>query len=145
MNKGEYNCILYALLFDLLDDKSCSSWKDLEIRISRQAPMCILYVRLDFTLVLHSNARTIKICVMRQLLHRFQPNFARWQRPPNALRGWSKQEYNKCKVADSRHLEKPKKWPYLRKVLTDWHEIWHCDANWLSEMYQMLKIWTLKF
>jgi len=28
-------------------------------------------------------------------MHRFQPNFARWQRPPNALHGWSKRAHNK--------------------------------------------------
>jgi len=30
------------------------------------------------------------------------------KRPPNTLRGWSKQAYNKCKMADGRHVEKSK-------------------------------------
>jgi len=32
------------------------------------------------------------------------------------------------------------KWPYLRNGLADWHEIWHGDAYWPSEL-----CWQLKF
>ena len=34
-----------------------------------------------------------KTCILSKLLHRFQPNFAQWKRPPKTLRGWSKHEY----------------------------------------------------
>jgi len=47
------------------------------------------------------NAQNIKTCILSKLLHRFKPNFAYWQR-------WSKQAYNKSKMADGRHLEKSK-------------------------------------
>jgi len=36
------------------------------------------------------SSQTHKSIITFILLYRFQPNFAHWQRPPNALRGWSK-------------------------------------------------------
>jgi len=39
------------------------------------------------------NVQNIKTCILSKLLHRFQPNFAQWQRLPNTLHGWSKQAY----------------------------------------------------
>jgi len=49
--------------------------------------------------------------------------------PPNTLRGWSKQAYNKSKMADGRRLKKIEKRPYLRNGFTDLHEIWQGDAR----------------
>ena len=36
------------------------------------------------------NSQYIKTSILSKPLHRFQPNFAQWQRPTNALCGWSK-------------------------------------------------------
>jgi len=36
------------------------------------------------------NSQNIKTGIVSKLLYQFQPNFAQWQRPTNALRGWSK-------------------------------------------------------
>jgi len=44
------------------------------------------------------------------------------------LSGWSKHAHHKSKMADSRHLGKIEKSPYLSDGLTDRHEIWHDDA-----------------
>ena len=35
------------------------------------------------------NVQNIKMCIVSKLLRRLQPNFAKSQRPPNTLRGWS--------------------------------------------------------
>jgi len=51
--------------------------------------------------------KMLKLAYYRKL-HRFKPNFPQWQRPQDIHRAWSKQAYNKSKMADSRHLEKPK-------------------------------------
>jgi len=46
-------------------------------------------------------------------------------------------KFQTFKVHDGRRWpsRKIQKWPYLRYVLTDWHEIWHGDAHWLFELY----------
>ena len=43
-----------------------------------------------------------KTFILSKLLHRFQPNFAQWWRPPNALRVWSPHTHYKSKMADGR-------------------------------------------
>ena len=48
----------------------------------------------------HENLHIIKV------LHRCQPNFAQWWRPPNTVRGLSKLTFSKSNMADGRHLEK---------------------------------------
>ena len=59
----------------------------------------------------------------------------------NTLCGWSKQAYNKSKMADGPHLEKSKR-PYLRNGLSDLHKIWHDDAFQPSLGYGQLKFPT---
>jgi len=39
--------------------------------------------------------------IIKTILHRFQPNIAQQQRPPNALRVWSEHTHNKSKMADA--------------------------------------------
>jgi len=51
------------------------------------------------------------------------PNCSQRQRPPNALRRLSKHAHYKCKMAESRHIEKMGKSAYLRESLTDRQEI----------------------
>ena len=55
------------------------------------------------------NAKNIKTYILSKLFQRFKPEFAQWQMPLNTLYGWSKQAYNKSKMADGRHLEKSEK------------------------------------
>jgi len=55
------------------------------------------------------NAQNINFHIIMQLLHGFQPNFAHQLRPPNMLRGWSRNSANKSKMVDGRHLKKSKK------------------------------------
>jgi len=47
-----------------------------------------------------------KICILSKLLHRFQPNFAKWHRPSNALHGWSQCTKHKSKMSYCAILEK---------------------------------------
>ena len=56
--------------------------------------------------VFKPKSHNIKTYILSKLPHRFQPNFAQWWRPPNALHGWSEHAYDKSKMADSRHLGK---------------------------------------
>ena len=67
-------------------------------------------------------------------------------RPPNqqnTLCRWSKQAYNKSKMADGRDLQKSKTAIYPR-CLDHMHKIWHDDAFWPSEGYGQLKFPTFK-
>jgi len=59
--------------------------------------------------VFKPNSPNIKTCILSKLLHRFQWNFAQWQRPPNVLRGWFKHPYYKSKMADGGHFLKKSK------------------------------------
>jgi len=86
------------------------------------------------------NSASIKTGILLKLLHRFQPNFALWQKPLNSLRGWSKRAYNKSNMADGCHFEKKVEKSYLSSDLTDLHEIVQDDAHWPSERRTQLKI-----
>ena len=59
--------------------------------------------------VFKPNSWNSKTCIYSKQLHGFQPNFAQWERPPNALRGWSAPMHNKSKMADGCHLGKIEK------------------------------------
>jgi len=47
-------------------------------------------------------------------------------------------------MSDSRHFGKTVKLSYLRKRLTDFDEIWHADAEPVSEHLQLLKMQNLE-
>ena len=82
--------------------------------------------------------------VLWKLLHRFQSNFANWQRPPSTLRGWSKYAISKFKMADGRHLGKPKHRHYLNNRFADFGKIQQDDAEWVSQMHGPLKFQFLE-
>ena len=73
----------------------------------------------------------IKTGILSKLLHRFQPNFAQWQRPTNTLRGWSKYCYTRNSAKTNPRWRTAAIWKnrksaiYLRKFSTDRHEIGH--------------------
>ena len=82
--------------------------------------------------VFKPKSQNTKTCILSKLPHRFQPNFAQWQRLPNALRGWSNHSHNKSKMADGRHLWKIGKSTYLGRVLTDFDHVtldWFCGLT----------------
>ena len=77
-------------------------------------------------------AKLAKYCEFHiiETADRFQPNFAKRQRPPSGHRGWSQYAPNKFKMADGRHLAKSVKSLYLCNLLTDFDDIWLTDAHW---------------
>jgi len=82
-----------------------------------------------------------KTCILSKLLHQFQPNFAQWYRPPNALRGWSNHSHNKSKMADGRHHGKIEN---FRNGSIDFDQIWHGEAIQPSWAVRPLKIWNFE-
>jgi len=52
--------------------------------------------------VFRPNAPNIEtlLKLLHQLLHRSQPNFVQWSRPPSTISGWSKYAPSKSKMAD---------------------------------------------
>ena len=79
-------------------------------------------------------------CILSKLVYRFQPNFAQWQRPPNALRGWSRHTHYKFKMAYGRHLGK------IVISLLPFERFWHNLALWCSStLLTVLTVKNLKF
>ena len=72
-----------------------------------------------------------KTAISPQRLDRFAQNLAWWcilaLRRARAIKILN---FLKSNMADSRHLEKFNKRPYVWNGLTDLHEIWHSGANW---------------
>ena len=80
-----------------------------------------------WTGVFKPKTQNIKTCILLKLLHWFQPNFAQWQRPPNALCEWSKHANHNLWTA---WTWKNRKSPHITNSLTDHYEMWYLDAVW---------------
>jgi len=81
--------------------------------------------------VFKPNVPDIKTFILSKKLHRLQPNFAQWQRPPSNRRGWSK--YAPKQIQDG---GRPPSWKIgklrcLINPLIDFDEIWHYGA-WIT-------------
>ena len=70
-------------------------------------------------------------CIISKLLHRFQPNLHSDKDHQTTFAG-GPNAHNKSNMADSRHIGKIEKSPYLSNGLTDRHEIWHGYTVWPS-------------
>jgi len=86
------------------------------------------------------NMWKIQTFILSKLLHRLQPNFAKWWRPPSTLHGWSKyaQTNPRWQWLPSLKIERSQ---YLRNGLTNFDEIWHGSVSRPSRPPQLIKIW----